>query len=103
MTLSEHSRLPGWPYLLASILILAAFRAAGDLPDPDSDVDEYIHELDQKGRYQGGGDDGGGILMRALDAKDRQHEDEYEGLLSDIDESDGLVRDGSKDDDSDVT
>jgi MFS family permease len=114
MTLSEHSRIPGWPYLLASILNLAAFRAAGDLPDPDADdVDEYIHELDQKGRYQGG-DDGGGILMRVLDAKDRQREDEYEGLLSDIDESDGERNgpvhdtsndesDGDDDDDRDMT
>jgi MFS family permease len=88
MTLSEHSRLPGWPYLLASVLILGAYRAAGDLPDPEED--DYVHELDQKRRHQGAGDDEGGILLRVLDARNRQGEDdEYEGLLSDIDESDG--------------
>ena len=83
MTLSEHSALPGWPYLLASVLIIAAFKAAGELPDPDED--DYIHELVQKNRYQASDE---GILMRVLDAKDRRIEDEYEGLLSDIDDTD---------------
>jgi DHA1 family tetracycline resistance protein-like MFS transporter len=104
MTLSEHSRLPGWPYLLASVLILAAYRAAGDLPDPQQD--DYVHELDQKRRYQCAGDDdgSGGILLRVLDARDYQGEDdEYEGLLSDIDDSDVDGDTKTAVDDEDVT
>lgn len=78
MTLSEHTWLPGWPYVLASLLIVAAYKAAEDLPD-DSDED-YLYELERKHRYREEG-----VAMQDF-AKD--DDDEYEGLLSEIEESD---------------
>jgi len=91
MTLSEHSVLPGWPYLVAAILVLAAYKAADELPD--SDDEEYIHELDRKKRY--GSRKLDGVAMRVFGggrgapaSKNNEHVEEYEGLLSEIDESD---------------
>jgi DHA1 family tetracycline resistance protein-like MFS transporter len=80
MTLSERSALPGWPYLLASVLAVVAYKAADELPD-DDDEEDYIHELERKRLPEQG------ILMRTF-AKRRadEEEEEYEGLLSEIDE-----------------
>jgi DHA1 family tetracycline resistance protein-like MFS transporter len=83
MTLSEHSILPGWPYLLAAALALAAYKQAGKLPDTDDD--DYIHELDRRKRT---GRESSGIVMRTFLTGERDEEDEVEGLLSEIDESD---------------
>jgi MFS transporter, DHA1 family, tetracycline resistance protein len=77
MTLSESSVLPGWPYLLAGVLVAAAYKVADELPDVEED--DYIHELDQKRRRHPVED---GLLMSSL-----SDEDEYEGLLSEVDES----------------
>jgi len=54
MTFSEHSPLPGWPYLLAAVIVYVAYVTAGQLPsDRETDgVDEYIHELERKRRRQ---------------------------------------------------
>ena len=80
MTLSEHSALPGWPYLLAALFVLIAYQATNDLPDADDD--DHIHELERKHR------DDGGLLMRVF-ATRTYSDDEAEGLLSEIeDESD---------------
>ena len=98
MTLSEHSPLPGWPYLLAALLVVAAYKAADELPDVDED--DYVHELDRKKRYSSREEEGGpqpeGIVMQIFGpaakkegaAAARGEEEEYEGLLSEIDESD---------------
>lgn len=75
MTLSETSALPGWPYLLASLLVLAAYRVAHELPDLEED--DYIHELERKRK--------GGVELFTL-GRNMQNEDEVEGLLSEIDE-----------------
>ena len=48
MTLSEESSLPGWPYLLAAILVYLAYRHAARLPDTRDDDNDYIHELEYK-------------------------------------------------------
>jgi DHA1 family tetracycline resistance protein-like MFS transporter len=82
MTLSERSALPGWPYLLASVLAVVAYKATDEIPDDDDDdEEEYIHELERKRLPEQG------ILMRTF-AKRRtdEEEEEYEGLLSEIDE-----------------
>ena len=68
MTLSENTPLPGWPYLLAGILGLAAYQATERLPDQD---DEYIHELEMKSRNH----------------YNENEDPEQEGLLSEIEES----------------
>ena len=90
MTLSEKSALPGWPYLLASVLVILAYKAADDLPDPDDD--EYIHELD-RGRFNKQQKREGGIVLQVLgsgkkaNAGDDEDDDEYGNLLSEIDTS----------------
>lgn len=81
MTLSEHSALPGWPYLLAAVLVAAAYQATNDLPDVEKD--DYIHELDRKKRR----DDKESIAMKMFGSQE-EPEDEYENLLSEIDEED---------------
>jgi DHA1 family tetracycline resistance protein-like MFS transporter len=45
MTLSEHSALPGWPYLVAALIVYMAYYYSQYLPD---DSDEYVHELERK-------------------------------------------------------
>jgi MFS family permease len=91
MTLSETSTLPGWPYLLAAVFVLAAYKAADELPDVDED--DYIHELDRKKQKNEGG-----ILMRTFGSKSDE-EGEYEGLLSEIDEDEGEAESLTPDDD----
>lgn len=74
MTFSEESILPGWPYLLASVLVAMAYKETCRLPDPEED--DYVHELERKRPSSGGGD-----YYSSGD------DEEVEGLLSDIDES----------------
>lgn len=45
LTLSEDSSIPGWPYILAALLVYAAFEYSSKLPDLEDD--EYIHELER--------------------------------------------------------
>lgn len=83
MTISEKTILPGWPYLLAAILVAVAYKEADKLPDIDDD--DYVHEL---GRKKQKGD--GGILMRTIalmETNIRENDEEVEGLLSEVDES----------------
>jgi DHA1 family tetracycline resistance protein-like MFS transporter len=82
MTLSEHSTLPGWPYLLAAVLVMGAYKQASELPDTEDD--NYIHELDRRKQNR----DRGGIMMRTfIGERGQEDQDEAEGLLSEIDES----------------
>jgi DHA1 family tetracycline resistance protein-like MFS transporter len=46
MTLSEKSALPGWPYLLAAVIVYIAYGYSSQLPDVEKD--EYVHELERK-------------------------------------------------------
>lgn len=79
MTLSERSALPGWPYLLASVLVAAAYKATHSLPSEEDD--EYIHELAVKNRS------GDGIWMQTLGGvKQPDDDEEFEGLLSEVEE-----------------
>jgi MFS family permease len=96
MTISEDSAFPGWPYWIASLFVLIAYQVADELPDENSDHDEYIHELEFKQRRGRNG------VPREVDAdvsclgssfatptRDDQDE-EYKGLLfslSEIEES----------------
>lgn len=93
MTLSEHSWLPGWPYLLAAVLAYFAYKSADNLPDPEED--DYIHELDRKKRKNHGS-----MMLQqlvnthstrtaamSLYSHERDAEEEDQGLLSDVDES----------------
>lgn len=83
MTLSEHSLLPGWPYLLAAILVLAAYKVADELPDPEED--DYIHETDRRRiRPEPRRLKEAGEIMMTNTTRD---DSEYEDLLSDIDDS----------------
>ena len=82
MTLSEHSTLPGWPYLLASILVIAAYKVADGLPDPEED--DYIHETDRRRKRTPHKKNAGDIMM----TNTPRDESEYEDLLSDVEDSD---------------
>jgi hypothetical protein len=82
MTISEHSTLPGWPYLLASVLVIAAYKVADELPDPEED--DYIHETDRRRVRSPHKKDAGDIMM----TNTPRDESEYDELLSDIDDSD---------------
>ena len=89
MTISEGSILPGWPYLIAAVLVAAAYMETERLPDFEED--DYIHELDRKVLRKSSG-----ILMRSFQRPRRpSDEEELEGLLSDVDESDGENYSGS--------
>jgi MFS family permease len=82
MTLSEHSTLPGWPYLVAAVLVLAAYRSAQDLPDLEED--DYIHEVDKRRprrRRPTGSRRTAGDIMMTHTARD---DSEYGELLSEI-------------------
>ena len=84
MTISEGSALPGWPYILAGVLVVMAYHAASDLPDTQDD-DDYIHELEYKHHHQN--KDKGGMFSFATPKKyQHEDEDEYQGLLSEIEE-----------------
>ncbi|CAB9499090.1 Hippocampus abundant transcript-like protein 1 [Seminavis robusta] len=105
MTLSEHSMLPGWPYLLAAVLAYFAYLSADNLPDPEDD--EYIHELERKKQRRSlksmsRDSASAGILLQHLISttspnkqqyslyqhERNQHvEEEDQGLLSDVEES----------------
>jgi MFS transporter, DHA1 family, tetracycline resistance protein len=87
MTISEKSTLPGWPYLLAAVLVAAAYIETDKLPDIEDD--DYIHELDRKGqrrRFDG-------IVMGTSFVSSKKgafavedKDDELDGLLSEIDD-----------------
>ena len=111
MTLSENTALPGWPYLLAGLLVVAAYHATEALPDPEDDFNEYVHELDNK-RSASHSDERvrkhvakgssssasatkglGGLLSmsvtkQAITLDDSEGDVELESLLSDIDDGD---------------
>jgi hypothetical protein len=50
MTISENSPLPGWPYLLAALIVYLSYYYSQFLPD--SDDEEFVHELERKKQRQ---------------------------------------------------
>jgi DHA1 family tetracycline resistance protein-like MFS transporter len=98
MTLSEGSALPGWPYLLAALLVWAAYKVSEHLPDAEDD--DYIHEKERK---HGSSKSNNGIILQylgrprvtrhdqeitnLLDEDTIDDEDDDGPLLSEIDES----------------
>jgi len=119
MTMSEKSMLPGWPYLIASIFAMVAYQRSALLPDDDDE--EYISEKygsknkRDANNSKNGDEDKDSFLMQfmtkfvpekhlkssssALSCKIQMKEieskeEEYIGLLSEIDELDeeDLVR-----------
>jgi len=107
MTLSEKSFLPGWPYLVGSIFALIAYNRSANLPDEDDG--EYVSEryITQKLDNVGTSKTRNSIFnfMNKLFVPDhsmnkssalteiqlqemQQKEEEYTGLLSEIDEVD---------------
>jgi len=86
MTLSERSALPGWPYLIAGMLALVAYRSSAALPDETSDENlmgksGYLAEKYRRRRPDWGKAGATGDTAR------EDGEDELVGLLSDVDES----------------
>jgi MFS transporter, DHA1 family, tetracycline resistance protein len=102
MTISERSPLPGWPYFLAAVLVVAAYQETSKLPDPDADDDdEYIHEIDRIKQRKANKASSSFILRTfssraaaaaaaknssAADKNDDQTIEEEQGLLSEVDE-----------------
>jgi hypothetical protein len=93
MTVSEHSAFPGWPYWIASLLVMIAYNLADQLPDNNLDHDEYIHELEFKqrsGPRDQSSNSCNSCLATSFATPTRDEEDEeYKGLLSlsEVDES----------------
>jgi MFS family permease len=101
MTISERSALPGWPYFLAAVLVVAAYKETSKLPDPDADDDEYIHEI-ARSKQRKVSKASSSFILRALssraaaaaavkksgaaDKSDDQTIEEEQGLLSEVDE-----------------
>lgn len=84
MTISEKSVLPGWPYLVAAILVVGAYKEAGKLPDMEDE--NFVHELSRKQRIRSTGS----ILMRSFVSTETQsnpNSAELDCLLSEIDEA----------------
>ena len=113
MTISEKSILPGWPYLIASILALLAYKRSANLPDEEDEdyVSEKYFTLKSKKQNRSSigskryGDESDGFLLNFItkfvpevDLKKpsalseieleeiQSKEDEYVGLLSEVDE-----------------
>jgi DHA1 family tetracycline resistance protein-like MFS transporter len=87
MTISEGSPLPGWPYLLVSVLVVAAYKCADGLPDPE--IDDYVHELERKNRRRRSARGLGGLAMRAFGSNGECDNEEDESLLSEIESENG--------------
>jgi MFS transporter, DHA1 family, tetracycline resistance protein len=87
MTLSEQSVLPGWPYLVATLCVLAAYHQANSLPDDDDDNDanEFIPELRRRQRH---GTWQHGIVLSSLSPPLNDVDMETESLISEVEESD---------------
>jgi len=109
MSVSETSALPGFPYLIAALFALMAYREAARLPDEHDE--DYISERYKLRRHREGGSSEKGswfgnlaILARRLESdsrpthvpgnlaltrlndEERLESEEYICLLSDVDE-----------------
>ena len=91
LTVSENSAVPGWPYILAALLVYGAYEYSSKLPDVEAD--EYVHELERKKQRRETT-----AMMESFVSKQKKslNMDEYEecldlldaNVLSEIDEDD---------------
>ena len=76
MTFSEKTALPGWPYLLASLFAMAAYKRGARLPDEEDE--EYLSERFMRPRNVKGAS-----ALSELELERSSREDnEHVGLLS---------------------
>lgn len=99
-----QTALPGWPYLLASLFALLAYKRASNLPDDDDDDDDYISEryYDRDGEslkssslmeslskiVSGKSKNAPFSALSEIEVHNSKSDDEYLGLLSEVDEVD---------------
>jgi DHA1 family tetracycline resistance protein-like MFS transporter len=81
MTFSEKSVLPGWPYVLASMLVVAAYNRTSSLPDENDE--DYLSE-----KYKTWPWSKRGKSALSEIAMTDQSDNEMKGLLSEIEELD---------------
>ena len=106
MTVSEKTSLPGWPYLLASLFALAAYKRGARLPEEDDEEylsERYMHKASKVDRT----DPPDNLIFQfmnkmastqpkkknpsalgELELEIASRKDEYVGLLSELDEID---------------
>lgn len=97
MALSEHSTLPGWPYLVAALIVYMAYNYAQYLPDGD----KYVHELERKKQEPLPGYLQvffGSRIQQTGEPFTNEDADEYEGLLRSEDQG-GMLSDIEEEDD----
>lgn len=77
MTFSENSILPGWPYILASILVVTAYNRTSSLPDENDE--DYLSEKYKPWPWS----EKGKSALSEIAMTD-QSDNELKGLLSEI-------------------
>lgn len=85
MTISEKSALPGWPYLIASIFAMMAYKRSSKLPCENNE--EYISEKYRSNDSLHRQSDLRTLSLTQIELEE-ERESEITGLLSDIDEID---------------
>jgi len=78
MTFSEKTALPGWPYLLASLFAMAAYKRGARLPDEEDE--EYLSERFMRPRNV----KGASALSEIELERSSREDNEYVGLLSEL-------------------
>jgi MFS transporter, DHA1 family, tetracycline resistance protein len=81
MTFSEKSPLPGWPYILASMLVVAAYKRTSSLPDENDE--DYLSEKYEQWPWSKRGKS----ALSEIAMTDKS-DNELTGLLSEIEEVD---------------
>jgi DHA1 family tetracycline resistance protein-like MFS transporter len=76
MTFSEKTALPGWPYLLASLFAMAAYKRGARLPDEEDE--EYLSERFMRPRNVKGTSELSELELERSSREDNEHV----GLLS---------------------
>mmetsp|Transcript_13083 Transcript_13083/g.18724 ORF Transcript_13083/g.18724 Transcript_13083/m.18724 type:complete len:676 (+) Transcript_13083:228-2255(+) len=91
MTVSEKTSLPGSPYLIASIFSILAYKQSGFLPDDDDDSyisEKYKYRFDQNGEKTYSRKKENQSEIDNIMKGDVDSDEEYIGLLSEIEEID---------------
>jgi hypothetical protein len=102
MTISEESDFPGWPYWIASVMVLVAYRVSKGLPDDGSandsysvDIDnDFVYELQFKQRRLKQSHNNTSTNCFDTEPKARE-EEEYQSLLISEIEEESLSSDGA--------
>lgn len=112
MTISEDSDFPGWPYWIACVLVLFAYKVSKELPndstflddkDQNTGGDEFIYELQFKQKRKQASKKGKSAWIDF--ATPTRYDEEYRGLLlSEIEEESSVSESNhSNDYDSSLT